>query len=94
VLADFTRFTCLIAEPGRAALSSWDGEHLTERQLPAGLHVVVNSGLRDGPGAAGSRNWRASPTSSLGCAARPGRTHGPAARSRKAWGAWLPLNER
>src|ERR1700722_8091240 len=47
-LADFDPFHLLIAEPGMAVLSSWDGEHLTERQLPAGLHIVVNSGLRDG----------------------------------------------
>jgi Transport and Golgi organisation 2 len=44
-LADFDPFHLLTAEPGWAALSSWDGERLTERELPAGLHVIVNSGL-------------------------------------------------
>ena len=28
-----------------AVLWSWDGERLTERELTAGLHIVVNSGL-------------------------------------------------
>ena len=26
-------------------LWSWDGAELDERELPAGLHIVVNSGL-------------------------------------------------
>lgn len=44
-IADFDPFHLLSAEPGRALWWSWDGEHLTERELPPGLHVVVNSGL-------------------------------------------------
>ena len=28
-----------------AALHSWDGERLTQRELTAGVHIVVNSGL-------------------------------------------------
>jgi hypothetical protein len=90
-LGDFDPFHLLIAEPGMAALSSWDGEHLTKRRLPAGLHVVVNSGL-GGTSPAGRaqelariahfeprlrRAMRPDP--------RPGR---PVAQ---AWGAWLPL---
>jgi hypothetical protein len=42
---DFDPFHLLSAEPGLAVLWSWDGERLTERELPAGLHIVVNSGL-------------------------------------------------
>jgi transport and Golgi organization protein 2 len=44
-LEDFDPFHLLVAEPGRAALASWDGQDLTERELPAGLHMIVNSGL-------------------------------------------------
>jgi len=44
-LADFDPFHLLSAEPGTATLWSWDGERLTEQELTAGLHVVVNSGL-------------------------------------------------
>jgi uncharacterized protein with NRDE domain len=47
-LADFDPFHLLSAEPGMAMLWSWDGERLTERELTAGLHVVVNSGLNPG----------------------------------------------
>jgi Transport and Golgi organisation 2 len=46
-LADFDPFHLLTVEPGMAVLRSWDGEHLTERELTAGLHIVVNSGLGD-----------------------------------------------
>ena len=40
-----------------AVLWSWDGERLTERELAAGLHIVVNSGLATGlaPGDAPGR---------------------------------------
>lgn len=44
-LAGFDPFHLLIAEPGRAVLASWDGGRLAERDLPPGLHMVVNSGL-------------------------------------------------
>ncbi len=44
-LADFDPFHLLTAQPGKAILWSWDGQRLTERELPAGLHIVVNSGL-------------------------------------------------
>ncbi len=58
-LADFDPFHLLSAEPETATLWSWDGERLTDRELTAGLHVVVNSGLDsdlvagDEPGSAG-----------------------------------------
>jgi Transport and Golgi organisation 2 len=90
-LADFDPFHLLIAEPGRAALSSWDGEHLTERQLPAGLHVVMNSGLCDGPAAGREQELAriAHFEPRLRRAARPDPRPGrPVAQ---AWGAWLPL---
>ena len=44
-LEDFDPFHLLVAEPGRGSLASWDGQELTERELPAGLHMIVNSGL-------------------------------------------------
>lgn len=44
-MADFDPFHLVSAEPGTAVLWSWDGERLTERELTAGLHVIVNSGL-------------------------------------------------
>jgi Transport and Golgi organisation 2 len=48
-LTNFDPFHLLSAEPGRAALWSWDGEHLTEQELTAGLHIVVNSGDAERP---------------------------------------------
>jgi hypothetical protein len=44
-LEDFDPFHLLSAEPGLAMMWSWDGESLTEHELGAGLHIVVNSGL-------------------------------------------------
>lgn len=44
-LADFDPFHLLRAEPGRAALASWDGERLVERELLPGVHLIVNSGV-------------------------------------------------
>ena len=44
-LEDFDPFHLLVTEPGRGSLTSWDGQELTERELPAGLHMIVNSGL-------------------------------------------------
>jgi hypothetical protein len=44
-IADFDPFHLLSVEPGMAVLWSWDGERLTDRELTAGLHFVVNSGL-------------------------------------------------
>lgn len=44
-LADFDPFRLLVAEPGRAVLSSWDGAQFAERELAPGLYMVVNSGL-------------------------------------------------
>jgi Transport and Golgi organisation 2 len=44
-LEDFDPFHLLVTEPGRGSLTSWDGQELTERELPTGLHMIVNSGL-------------------------------------------------
>jgi hypothetical protein len=44
-LADLDPFWLLTAEPGRAVIQSWDGREFSERELPPGLHFVVNSGL-------------------------------------------------
>ena len=59
-LADFDPFHLLSAEPGTATLWSWDGERLTDRELTAGLHVVVNTGL-DGDLRAGDEPGAGSP---------------------------------
>ena len=48
-LPDFDPFRLLVAEPGRALLSSWDGGQLAEQGLGPGLHMVVNSGLASDP---------------------------------------------
>jgi len=38
-------FRLLTAEPGGSLIQCWDGRELSERKLPPGLHMVVNSGL-------------------------------------------------
>jgi len=45
ILPDFDPFLLVVAEPGRALVRTWDGRSLAEQQLPAGTHMVVNSGL-------------------------------------------------
>jgi hypothetical protein len=102
-LADFDPFHLLVTEPGRATLASWDGQDLTERELPAGLHMIVNSGLDSDLLAAG--------TAGAGAAANAGREHELARTAHflprlraaprpvprpgdpvaHAWGDWLPL---
>ncbi len=44
-LPDLDPFRLLVAEPGRALLFSWNGEHLAEQGLGPGLHMVLNGGL-------------------------------------------------
>ena len=99
-LADFDPFHLLSAEPETATLWSWDGERLTERELTAGLHVVVNSGL-DSDLRAGDAPGSGSPGRDhelariahflprLRAAARPAPR--PGSPLPQAWGAWLPL---
>ena len=90
-LADFDPFHLLIAEPGRAVLSTWDGTDLDERELPAGLHMVVNSGLdgelRDSRDHERTRVAHYLPR--LRGAQRPAPRPGDPVSV--AWGAWLPL---
>ncbi len=90
-LADFDPFHLLCAEPGRAVLYSWDGERLAERELAAGLHIVVNSGLGgDSPHAREHEQARiAHFLPRLRAAGRPHPRPGDPVR--RAWGAWLPL---
>jgi Transport and Golgi organisation 2 len=103
-LADFDPFHVLSAEPGLATLWSWDGEHLAERELGPGLHMLVNSGLASdllpagpSPGTTGSGNaGREHELARLGhflprltAATRPAPRPGSAVT--EAWGAWLPL---
>ena len=44
-LAGLDPFLLLVASPGAAMLSGWDGRTLTQRALHPGLHMVVNSAL-------------------------------------------------
>lgn len=44
-LAGLDPFLLLVAAPGMATLSRWDGRTLSERALGPGLHMVVNSAL-------------------------------------------------
>jgi Transport and Golgi organisation 2 len=87
----FDPFHLLFAEPGAAVVWSWDGEHLAERELDAGLHVVVNSGLDTaaGDGRDHERARIAHFMPRLRAAARP--SPGPDGTTAEAWGAWLPL---
>lgn len=87
-LADFDPFHLLSTEPGRAVLWSWDGAELAERQLPAGLHIIVNSGL-DGDAMDHERARIAHFLPRLRGARRPDPRPGDPVPL--AWGAWLPL---
>lgn len=102
-LGDFDPFHLLVTEPGRGTLASWDGQDLIERELSAGLHMIVNSGLDSDLLAAG--------TAGTGAAASTGREHElariahflprlrgaprpvprPGDPVTRAWGGWLPL---
>jgi hypothetical protein len=105
-LEDFDPFHLLVAEPGRAVLAGWDGQDLTERELPSGLHMIVNSGLDSDLLAAGT-----SGPGRAGAAGNAGREHElariahflprlrgaprpvprPGDPVARAWGDWLPL---
>jgi Transport and Golgi organisation 2 len=94
-LDGFDPFHLLVADQGAALLWSWDGEHLAERELNAGLHIVVNSGLDDAASDVRDherdhervRIERFLPR--LRAAARP--FPGPDGATAEAWGAWMPL---
>lgn len=100
-LATLDPFHLLIGEPGRATLASWDGERLAERELPAGLHMMVNSGLASdllaASGPAGrQQTGREHELARIGYflprlrAAAPPRPR-PGVSVTDAWGGWLPL---
>jgi len=90
-LDGFDPFHLLIADPGAAVLWSWDGEHLAERELSAGLHIVVNSGLDDAAGDVPDheRARIAHFLPRLRAAPRP--VPGPGGTTAQAWGAWMAL---
>lgn len=100
-LTAFDPFHLLRAEPGRAVLWSWDGEHRTERELGPGLHMLVNSGLASDllPPAAAGPDTGAAGEHELArlayflprftAAARPQPR--PGIQPAQAWGQWLPL---
>jgi hypothetical protein len=86
-LEHFDPFHLLIAEPETAVLYSWDGEHLSEQELSAGLHIVVNSG----PAIAANEHELARIAHfapQLRAAPRPDPR--PGRPVSQAWGAWLP----
>lgn len=100
-LTDFDPFHLLVAEPGRASLTSWDGENLDEHELGPGLHMIVNSGLSgellmDGAAASGDAPGRERELARLAwflprlrAVARP--VPRPGEPVGQAWGDWLPL---
>jgi Transport and Golgi organisation 2 len=68
-LDHFDPFHLLSVQPPEAMLWTWDGEHLTERELGPGLHLMVNSGLgsdllSDGGGARAPGSGDAGPRGS------------------------------
>lgn len=100
-LARYDPFHLLSATPDAARMWSWDGEHLVERNLAPGLHIVVNSGLEgsaddDGPGAEQMRARVAHFRPLFAAAHRPSPRVDPGARpdpTGAAWGDWLALAE-
>ncbi|UOE21996.1 NRDE family protein [Thermobifida halotolerans] len=86
-LRAFDPFHLVVADPGRAALLSWDGATLVEREIPRGVSVVVNTGLdEDAPRAVRHRPLfeavRPAPEES---ALRTAREVG------EVWGEWVRL---
>jgi uncharacterized protein with NRDE domain len=86
-------FHLVYATASAARLWSWDGHTLVERDLDAGLHVVVNSGLEgaddhDGPGVEQMRARIDHFRPLFEKAARPEPREGTV---QSAWGEWLPL---
>jgi hypothetical protein len=47
-LSCYDPFHLIVADPGGVRLWSWDGRRVTDDKLPAGVHVVVNSGWERG----------------------------------------------
>jgi hypothetical protein len=90
-LAEFDPFHLLSVEASACALWSWDGDRRTERELTAGLHIVVNSGLDSDLRAARDHEQAriAHFLPRLRAATRP--VPGPDGTPAQAWGAWLSL---
>lgn len=103
-LASLDPFRLLTAEPGGAILQAWDGQEFTERELPTGLHFVVNSGLASDlartarlPSDSGQApNGREHEAARIAhflrrfAEARRPEPH-PGQPVNEAWGDWLPL---
>jgi hypothetical protein len=100
-MADFDPFHLLVTEPGRATMTSWDGENTSERELGPGLHMIVNSGLSSELLADSSPTDQSAPGRErelarlawflprLRAATRPAPKPGEPVE--RAWGDWLPL---
>jgi hypothetical protein len=93
-LERYDPFHLLCATPQKVFLLSWDGRRSQKRELGAGLHVIVNSGLEgtdaaDGPGSAEMAARIKYFRPQLAAAERPHPQ--PGASTRQAWGPWLPL---
>jgi hypothetical protein len=88
-LAGFDPFHLITASLDAVVLSSWDGERLAERELGAGLHMIVNSGLAAAPGRHDELPRIEHFAPRLAAAVRPDPRPGGSAQA--AWGAWLPL---
>ncbi|MFD8752550.1 NRDE family protein [Kitasatospora sp. NPDC059577] len=96
-LTPYDPFHLVLVRPDGARVASWGDGRLEERELPAGLSVVLNDGL-EGLAANRSASERISALMAaradhfrarFTAAHRPEPTgDGPTAR---AWGAWLPI---
>ena len=89
-------FHLICATTDEVFLLSWNGERHERRELSAGLHVVVNSGLEasdptQGPGTEAMAARLGFFRPRLLAAARP--RPAPKVATEKAWGPWLPLLE-
>lgn len=76
-LAAFDPFRLLVAEPGGAALSCWDGRELIEVALGPGLHMVVNSALMSLPLLAGEPAQPGRAGDPAGCGSAPSEPGAP-----------------
>ncbi|MBO1419292.1 NRDE family protein [Streptomyces sp. FH025] len=96
-LTPYDPFHLVLVRPDGATVTSWGGGTLEQRELPAGLSVVINDGLEGTAAnrtaseriralmAARAEHFRAR----FAATPRPEPTgDDPAAR---AWGAWLPI---
>ncbi|MEV7969915.1 NRDE family protein [Sphaerisporangium sp. NPDC088356] len=85
-LSCYDPFHLLVADLGGVRLWTWDGQGLTDDKLPAGAHVIVNSGWdRDAAGARAAFFRPAFAAAGRPCARDTGDG------SRGAWAAWRGL---